>query len=266
MDAEPEPCRVQHPSDREFGARVRAFDRAHVAGAGFGSETICHAAACSRFGAAARVWTLRDARLSIQAMKRLPFARMARSMFHLCSTCKKNPTESGLDHTRRVRARCRTADDPRAKAIAAAAARLNELREAWLNPPDLVTRVPEVMPGFPDRLLPVDEKAAILKKRTLTNLYNERPAGPGYALTRIPGRPRPPRPRRRGGCRLRLARRPRRRADPGTAVQAQPAARRRPMTSSRHRSRAKRASGTRPGSRSPVKRGGEVHGSRPSPR
>jgi hypothetical protein len=38
------------------------------------------------------------------------------------------------------------------------------------------------------------------------------------------------------------------------------------MTSSRHRSRAKRASGTRPGSRSPVKRGGEVHGSRPSPR
>ena len=38
-------------------------------------------------------------------------------------------------------------------------------------------RIPEVVPGFPDRLLPVDEKAAaILKKRTLTNLYNERPA------------------------------------------------------------------------------------------
>jgi hypothetical protein len=37
--------------------------------------------------------------------------------------------------------------------------------------------VPEVVPGFPDRILPVDDKAAaVLKKRTLTNLYNERPA------------------------------------------------------------------------------------------
>lgn len=67
--------------------------------------------------------------------------------------------------------------DPRAKAIAKAAARLNELRENWLNPPDLVQRVPEVVPGYPDRILPVDDKAAtVLKKRTLTNLYNERPA------------------------------------------------------------------------------------------
>jgi type II restriction/modification system DNA methylase subunit YeeA len=40
-----------------------------------------------------------------------------------------------------------------------------------------VKRVPEVVPGYPDRILPVDDKAAaILKKRTLTNLYNERPA------------------------------------------------------------------------------------------
>ncbi len=69
------------------------------------------------------------------------------------------------------------ADDPRAVAIAMAARRLDELRQAWLNPPDLVERVPEVVPGFPDRILPVDDKAvAILKKRTLTNLYNERPA------------------------------------------------------------------------------------------
>jgi type II restriction/modification system DNA methylase subunit YeeA len=69
------------------------------------------------------------------------------------------------------------ANDPRAKAIAKAAASLNELRENWLNPPDLVKRVPEVVPGYPDRILPVDDKAAeILKKRTLTNLYNERPA------------------------------------------------------------------------------------------
>ncbi len=69
------------------------------------------------------------------------------------------------------------AADPRAVRIAEAARRLNELRENWLNPPDLVRREPEVVPGFPDRILPVDEHAAaILKKRTLTNLYNERPA------------------------------------------------------------------------------------------
>ncbi|MCA3439352.1 MAG: class I SAM-dependent DNA methyltransferase [Rhodobacter sp.] len=69
------------------------------------------------------------------------------------------------------------AHDPRAQAIAAAAARLNAQRETWLNPPDLVRRVPEVVPGYPDRLLPVDEAAAkILKTRTLTNLYNSRPA------------------------------------------------------------------------------------------
>lgn len=68
------------------------------------------------------------------------------------------------------------ADDPRAKAIAAAAARLNELRESWLNPPELVERAAEVVEGYPDRILPKDEAAAKeLKKRTLTNLYNARP-------------------------------------------------------------------------------------------
>ena len=41
----------------------------------------------------------------------------------------------------------------------------------------LVTRVPEVVQGYPDRILPNDEAAAqVLKTRTLTNLYNERPA------------------------------------------------------------------------------------------
>lgn len=69
------------------------------------------------------------------------------------------------------------AQDPRAIAIAAAAKRLNELRENWLNPSDLVKRVAEVVPGFPDRILPVSAAAAAtLKKRTLTNLYNEPPA------------------------------------------------------------------------------------------
>src|SRR5690606_24256425 len=69
-----------------------------------------------------------------------------------------------------------TSLDPRAVAIAEAAKRLDELRNNWLNPPDLVDIVPEVVPGYPDRILPKNEKAAAeLKKRTLTNLYNARP-------------------------------------------------------------------------------------------
>jgi type II restriction/modification system DNA methylase subunit YeeA len=68
------------------------------------------------------------------------------------------------------------AADPCAVRIAEAARRLHDLREAWLNPFDLVRRLPEVVPGFPDRILPVNDESAIgLKKRTLTNLYNERP-------------------------------------------------------------------------------------------
>ncbi len=69
------------------------------------------------------------------------------------------------------------ADNPHARAIATAAQRLTELRDNWLNPPEWVRREPEVVAGFPDRLIPVDEAAAKeLKKRTLTNLYNQRPA------------------------------------------------------------------------------------------
>ena len=68
------------------------------------------------------------------------------------------------------------AADPRAITIAAAAVRLNELRLSWQNPPDLTSRSPEVVPGFPERILPINEEAAaILRGRTLTNLYNERP-------------------------------------------------------------------------------------------
>jgi type II restriction/modification system DNA methylase subunit YeeA len=66
--------------------------------------------------------------------------------------------------------------DPRAQAIAKAARRLDGLRNAWLNPPDLVRIEPEVVPGYPDRILPKDAQAAVtLKTRTLTNLYNQRP-------------------------------------------------------------------------------------------
>jgi len=68
------------------------------------------------------------------------------------------------------------ADDPRAIAVAKAAKYLDEKRTAWLNPSDLIDVVPEVVPGYPDRILPKNEAAAVeLKKRTLTNLYNARP-------------------------------------------------------------------------------------------
>ncbi len=78
------------------------------------------------------------------------------------------------------------ADDPRAVAIASAAAELDRLREAWLNPPDLARVEPEVVPGYPDRVLPRDAAAAAeLKKRTLTNLYNARPAWLDHAHRRL---------------------------------------------------------------------------------
>ncbi|MBV5311563.1 DNA methyltransferase [Chromatium okenii] len=63
-----------------------------------------------------------------------------------------------------------------AKAIAKAVFQLNQLREEWLNPPEWIERQPEVVAGYPDRILPKPEYAAKLKKRTLTNLYNEHPA------------------------------------------------------------------------------------------
>ena len=50
-------------------------------------------------------------------------------------------------------------------AIAQAAKELNELRDAWLNPPDA--------------------SEAELKKRTLTNLYNARPTWLGNAHRRL---------------------------------------------------------------------------------
>lgn len=54
--------------------------------------------------------------------------------------------------------------------------RLVELRDRWLNPPEWVEWVEEPVPGYPQRPIPRDGKAAkALKKRTLTNLYNARP-------------------------------------------------------------------------------------------
>jgi len=66
-----------------------------------------------------------------------------------------------------------------AQAIASAAITLNQRREAWLNPPEWVdwVRTPEEeAAGFPLRPVAKPGKDAELKKRTLTNLYNARPA------------------------------------------------------------------------------------------
>ena len=63
--------------------------------------------------------------------------------------------------------------------IAAAARRLNEIREAWLNPPEWVDWIitpEEEQAGFPKRPVVKPGHEADLKQRTLTNLYNVRPA------------------------------------------------------------------------------------------
>jgi len=66
------------------------------------------------------------------------------------------------------------ADNPYAVAIAEAARHLNEQCDNWLNPPEWVKREPEVVEGYPDRLMPVNDHAAKkLKERTLTKLYNK---------------------------------------------------------------------------------------------
>jgi type II restriction/modification system DNA methylase subunit YeeA len=67
--------------------------------------------------------------------------------------------------------------NPHAAEIAAAAQSLNELRENWLNPSEWVDIVPEVVAGYPDRIIPKPEFAEAIKSRTLTNLYNARQRG-----------------------------------------------------------------------------------------
>ena len=69
-----------------------------------------------------------------------------------------------------------------AERIAIAAKRLNDLREAWLNPPEWTERVPEVVPlgmqtsPYPDRIVAKAGHEKDLAERTLTRLYNQRPA------------------------------------------------------------------------------------------
>ena len=67
--------------------------------------------------------------------------------------------------------------------------------EAWLNPPEWTERVPEVVPlgmahsPYPDRTVPRADLSALdakaLSQRTLTNLYNARPAWLALAHTQL---------------------------------------------------------------------------------
>jgi hypothetical protein len=87
-------------------------------------------------------------------------------------------------------------DDPHVKAIAEAARELNELRERWLNPPEWTMQEVLEFPGSLDgpwaryvhdpdergigtvrypRIVCNGKMPTELKKRTLTNLYNEMP-------------------------------------------------------------------------------------------
>jgi len=75
------------------------------------------------------------------------------------------------------------ATDPRAIRIADAARALVAARDRWLNPPEWVEEIPDILPHLPPRKLPRDAAAAKqLKTRTLTNLYNRRGTGEGAWL------------------------------------------------------------------------------------
>ena len=71
---------------------------------------------------------------------------------------------------------------PHVRAIAQAAQRLTTLRDTWLNPPEWTERVPEVVPlgmatsPYPDRIVAKPGFEKQLAQRTLTHLYNQRPA------------------------------------------------------------------------------------------
>lgn len=66
--------------------------------------------------------------------------------------------------------------EPAQAEIACAAKNLDDMRTRWLFPVEWVDSVPEVVAGFPERRVPKAGHEAELKKRTMTNLYNTRPA------------------------------------------------------------------------------------------
>ncbi|MDR2875397.1 MAG: hypothetical protein LBV44_05655 [Methylobacillus sp.] len=80
--------------------------------------------------------------------------------------------------SRRMTTEANTHNDA-AQTIAQAAANLNQLRNNWLNPPEWTnwqTTPEEQKAGFPKRPVPKPGFENDLKRRTLTNLYNQRPA------------------------------------------------------------------------------------------
>ena len=92
---------------------------------------------------------------------------------------RAGPISEAAPHESQADARPIPAAHPQAANIAATARRLNELREAWLNPAEWVDWVitpEEEKAGFPKRPVAKPGHEAELKKRTLTNLYNARPA------------------------------------------------------------------------------------------
>jgi hypothetical protein len=67
----------------------------------------------------------------------------------------------------------------------------SRLRDNWLNPPDWTQRLPEVLPlgmttsPYPDRIVPKPGHEKELSERTLTKLYNARPAWLSAAHTAL---------------------------------------------------------------------------------
>ena len=90
-------------------------------------------------------------------------------------------TEELQDGTR-LPADLQTSVRQSAVAIAVAARRLVSLRDTWINPSELTTRGSEVVPlgmrqsPYPNCVTPRPGCERDLAKRTMTNLYNERPA------------------------------------------------------------------------------------------
>ena len=94
------------------------------------------------------------------------------------------PQDTASQQTRRLASGAVVPDiaSTTAAAIAEAAHKLTTLRDNWLNPPDWTQRLPEVVPlgmsvsPYPDRIVAKHGHEKSLSERTLTKLYNARPA------------------------------------------------------------------------------------------
>ncbi len=59
--------------------------------------------------------------------------------------------------------------------ISELARKLDQLRGRWLNPPEWCVRTPAIFTGYPEIVVATTGHEQDLKRRTLTNLYNDRP-------------------------------------------------------------------------------------------